>query len=314
MKVILGLLLLSATAATFAQRSDLKIAYNVHADTATGNYEIFVMNADGSGKKNISNHPGIDWVYYAYGNKLYFVSDRDTTKRKYQLFEMNSDGTEVRKISKFVVDDSYISSRKNGTELIVSSRKDGQRAFYIIDLKGNVISKVVPAGLEYFADPLFIKDGKKIVFRGCQQSPFKTRRGNDPISNDELYIINDDGTGLNKLTTYPATDTTAAWHSYHSGPPRWNSRRNIITYPSFRNGKMVLMAFDLKNNQSSEWFANQNEPGWHDWSLDGKLLVADMSSSTGYDIYMIDGAAKTVKRLTDDWRSEQYPVFVNSTK
>ncbi len=314
MRIILTLLLLLAAAASFAQRSDLKIAYNVHADTATGNYEIFVMNADGSGKKNISNHPSIDWVYYAYGNKLYFVSDRDTTKRKYQLFEMNSDGTEVRKISKFVVDDSYISSRRNGTELIVSSRKDGPRAFYIIDLKGSIITKVLPKGLEYIADPLFIGDGKKIVFRGCPQSPFKTRKGNDPVSNDELYLINDDGTGLDKLTTYPATDTTAEWHSYHSGPPRWNSKKNVITYPSFRDGKMVLMAFDLNSNKSSEWFAHQNEAGWHDWSSDGRWVVADMSSPTGYDIYMIDPTTKSVKRLTDDWRSEQYPVFVNSTK
>ncbi len=313
MRITLSLLLSCVAITSLAQR-DLMIAYNVHADTATGNYEVFVMNADGSGKKNISNHPGIDWVYYAHANKLYFVSDRDTTQRKYQLFEMNSDGTGVRKISDIVLDDSYVSSRKNGSELIVSSRKDGQRAFFIIDIHGKVINKIIPPGLDYIADPLFLPDGKRIVFRGCQQSPFKTRKGNDPISNDELYVINDDGSGITKLTTYPATDTTAEWHSYHAGPPRWSPKDKVITYPSFRNGKMVLMTLDMGKKQNVVWYEQTDEPGWHDWSKDGELMVLDVASSNGYDIYLLDPVTKSLKRLTDDWRTEQYPVFVNRTK
>jgi hypothetical protein len=50
--------------------NDYRIAYNVYYDTANGNYEIFSMKADGSDKKNISNSPGIDWVYYAYKDKI----------------------------------------------------------------------------------------------------------------------------------------------------------------------------------------------------------------------------------------------------
>lgn len=58
-----------------------KIAYNVCEDSETDNYEVYIMNMDGSGKKNITNHPDVAWVYYAWKDKLYFISDRDTCHR-----------------------------------------------------------------------------------------------------------------------------------------------------------------------------------------------------------------------------------------
>lgn len=115
-----------------SERSDLKIAYNVHI--GGGDYEIFVMNLDGTEQKNITNSKSVDWVYYAYKNKLYFVSDRDSTRRKYFLYEMDADGGNVRKISNFVLEDSWVSSRKNAAEFVVTSGKDGKRhELYLID-------------------------------------------------------------------------------------------------------------------------------------------------------------------------------------
>lgn len=55
-----------------------KIAYNVAYDIEKDDYEVFIMDMDGRNKKNISNHEGVDWVYYAWKDKIYFVSDRDT--------------------------------------------------------------------------------------------------------------------------------------------------------------------------------------------------------------------------------------------
>jgi TolB protein len=103
MEIILSLFLIILLFITCSQNknyepeklSDLKIAYNVLEDAETDNYEIYVMNIDGSDEKNISNWEGVDWVYYAYADKLYFVSDRDTTHRMYFLYEMNADGNNV---------------------------------------------------------------------------------------------------------------------------------------------------------------------------------------------------------------------------
>ncbi len=62
-----------------------KIVYNVLEDKAKDNYEIYSMNMDGTDKKNITNTPGVEWVYYAYEDKVYYISDIDTCHRCYFL-------------------------------------------------------------------------------------------------------------------------------------------------------------------------------------------------------------------------------------
>mgnify|MGYP003539775392 FL=1 len=79
MQKIFLILLLSFPAFSFGQKQQYKIAYNVYEDTAKDNYDIYIMNMDGSGQKNITNTPGVEWVYYAYEDKIFFISDRDTT-------------------------------------------------------------------------------------------------------------------------------------------------------------------------------------------------------------------------------------------
>ena len=119
-----------------------RIAYNVLADPEADDYEIFTMNPDGSGKKNISNRQGLEWTYYAYRDKILFISDRDTCRRCcYILYEMGIDGENVRKVSDICLADSWMSSRKNGAELIVTPHRSVDSAFYIINLQGKVLDK-----------------------------------------------------------------------------------------------------------------------------------------------------------------------------
>ena len=49
-----------------------------------------------------------------------FISGRDTCRRCYLLYEMDADGGNLRKVSDIRLADSWMSSRKDGTELIVT--------------------------------------------------------------------------------------------------------------------------------------------------------------------------------------------------
>jgi len=282
--------------------SNYKIAYNVLLDKAKDDYEIFVMNADGSGKKNITNREGVDWVYTSFGKRIYFVSDRDTTYRKYFLYEMDADGNNVRRIGKFPVADSWQGVRKNGTEFVVSSNKEQRRnELYLIDRNGNEVRRLTNDTL-YDNDPIFSPDGEQIVFR--------SKRG---TKHDELWIMRTDGSNLHRLTRYPEEDTTAFIHSYHAGPPFWEPNNNFISYISNQQGRssIFLIAPDGSGGRRFTADTTMNE-GWHSWSHDGLYLAVECSDRENkkFSIFLFNNKGKMVKQLTNEHQFEQGPVFV----
>lgn len=283
------------------------IAYNVLVDSEKDNYDVLTMNFDGSDKKNITNLPGVEWTYLSVKDKLYFISDKDTSNRWFFLYETNYKGENPKKISDIRLADSWMSSRKNGTELIVQPHPSVDSVFYIIDLKGNLKQRV-ETGLPYAHDPLFVNYGEQIAFRGANK---KSKREKGFL--DEIYIINTDGTGLKQLTTYPKSDTTAPWYAYRAGPPKLHPTENFISYASYQNGKYSLFGVSLDGERQWKLTTNQQSEVYHNWSPDGKWLVTDISDSneSRYDIALINWETKEVKILTDStYQYQQSPNFV----
>lgn len=59
------------------------------------NSEVFIANADGTGARNLTNHPAFDgWPAWSPdGTRIAFASNRNSS---YQIFIMNADGADVR--------------------------------------------------------------------------------------------------------------------------------------------------------------------------------------------------------------------------
>lgn len=89
-KLIIVTIGLFITGVSQAQKNKYKIVYNVFENREKDNYEIYSINMDGSKKRNLTNTPGVEWVYYAYEDKVYFVSDIDTCHHCYFLYEMDA--------------------------------------------------------------------------------------------------------------------------------------------------------------------------------------------------------------------------------
>ncbi len=72
-----------------------KIAF---ASDRDGDYEIYVMNADGTGVTRLTNSPGEDGgtAWSPDGTKIAFASDRDGN---YETYVMNADGTGVTQLT-----------------------------------------------------------------------------------------------------------------------------------------------------------------------------------------------------------------------
>jgi TolB protein len=308
-----------------AQNSKYKIVYNVLEDKEKDNYEIYSMNMDGSDQKNISNTPGVEWVYYAYKDKVYYVSDIDTCHRCYFLYEMDAEGNNKRKVSNLQLEDSWMGSRKKGTEMVVLGKSKVRPQLFILNIKTGSYKQITDDTVSYKADPIFLPGGNSILLR---YRPDRRLRQTVPA---ELWFIEyyKPFNGLlaanslkYQVTNFPTSDTTTHWFEYHAGPPQYNHKYNFITYLSKQNNQVQIYAVypDLKRGfqsvQATQLTSGKLSSGWHSWSSDGKWLAMDKATSDekSYDIYLMNYKTKKTIQLTNAEKFEQAPVIVEIKK
>jgi TolB protein len=308
-----------------AQKQQYKIVFNVLEDQEKDNYDIYSMNMDGTDKKNITNTPGVEWVYYAYKEKVYYISDIDTCHRCYFLYEMDAEGNNKRKISSLQLEDSWMSSRKNGKQMIVTGRIGNtiRRQLFIIDIKTGNYKQITYDTISYKVDPVFVGSDVLVRYR-----PDKNQRQTVPA---EIWNIGYLKKGVDtiipnpikyQITHFPKTDIGTKWFEYHAGPPQWNSKLGIISYLSKQNGQtQIFLVFpDLKKGFQSvtttQLTNGELSSGYHSWSSDGKWLAMDKATpdEKSYDIYLMNYKTKKTIQLTSDPKYEQAPVLVEVKK
>lgn len=286
------------------------IAYNIHVpDTSKDDWEIIVMNADGSGKNNIIKNDDVAWTYIADKDRLFFISDRDTCYRCFFLYECDRSGNNIRRISDLRLEDSWMSLRNDADEMIVAGRKGSELRFqlFMINTKNGSYRQLTNDTAAYYSDPCFSPDGKEIAF-----SYKKNRR--DRSTHEELFIMHEDGSGQRQLTFYPENNSSAKEYGYKAGAARWHPTENFISYVSKQDGRHSIFA--VRPDGSHQWklLDNPESEGWHDWSSDGKWLVINNSdkAETQYHITLVNWTTKEWIQLTDTtYKSQLGPVFIN---
>lgn len=300
---------LSACAAAFGQPANLRIAFNVLQDQKTDDYEVYSMRADGSQALNITNHRDVAWTYYAWEERLFFVSDRNACRRCYFLYESDAYGKNVRRVSGLQLEDSWMGARFSGNEMVVAGRVDTRVRYqlFIIDTTTGNYRQLTNESAAAFRDPVFSPDGKRIAY------VYKKNR-TDRSEIEELYVMNADGTNRRKLTTYPADDPLGKDPGYKVGPPQWNAKYKFITYQSNQAGKQSIYAVTVDGKKHWKLTESKLDEGWHAWSPDGEWLAFDSrNEATGrYDIYLMNYKTRELKNLTAEspMKYHQAPVFL----
>jgi Tol biopolymer transport system component len=179
-------------------------------------YDIFVANADGTDLKKITDNPRYDAepVVSSDGTQIVFGSQRDGD---FDIYIMNADGSNVRRLTDrtgydggpwFSPDSKKIAWRAwyPETEEEKALWKDCMEKDYIVavpldlwvmDSDGSNKMRLTRNGATNWA-PSWHPDGKRIIFSSNMDD------WHDDIKkfghNFELYLINIDGTGMERLT------------------------------------------------------------------------------------------------------------------
>ncbi|TAJ23414.1 MAG: hypothetical protein EPO64_11305 [Nitrospirae bacterium] len=188
---------------------------------ALDDYEIFSVRLDGQQVQRLTVMPGYDAeaTVSPDGRTIVFTSVRDGDL---DIYTMDLDGAHVRRLTKevgydggaFFSPDSqrivYRASHPSDQaelekyQALLAQRlvEPGQLGIFVMNADGTGQRQVTANGASNFA-PFFHPDGRRIIFASDQHERQPDRSSEQPADRPHsfhLYLIGDDGTGLEQVT------------------------------------------------------------------------------------------------------------------
>lgn len=173
----------------------------VFASTRAGPPNIYVMNADGTGQRQLTHETdaaSLTPVGSPWGGQILFA--RATPAEPPKLWLMNLDGTGQRQLtSSGPWEDIDPAWSVDGRQIAFSSNRLGSYEIFLMDADGsNPTALTNQAGFDW--TPTFSPDNRYIAWTASR------------AGNADVWVMNKDGSGKTRLTTDPAFDGFPDWH------------------------------------------------------------------------------------------------------
>ena len=106
-----------------------------------GDFEIYVMNSDGSGVTQLTHNQASDGIpsWSPDERRIAFTSDRDGD---FEIYVMNSDGSSVTQLTRNDAVDSYGAWSPDGQRIAFASDRDGDFEIYIMNPDGSDVRQL----------------------------------------------------------------------------------------------------------------------------------------------------------------------------
>lgn len=262
----------------------------------TGDFEIWVMNADGTDARPLTTTPGrdIEPAWSPDGTKIVFASARDDPENL-QLYIMNADGSDQHRLFDEVRSwDNWTPAwSPDGKRIAFQVNRDVRANgfdIYVVNIDGTD-ERLLAGGPGDQYHVSWSPDGKHIAFvnRGPEDS--------------EIWIANADGSDA-----HPITDNNS-----NEAYPRWSPDGQWILFQSDRDAvwRLYRMRPDGSDVQMvSIPILGQDVMGT--WSPDGKYVAFSSDrANRDWEIYIMPVGGSAWKRLTFNFPEimDRYPAW-----
>jgi len=231
-----------------------------------GNFDIFVMNADGSGVTQVTNNPLDEYLplFSPDGSRIVFGRCSGIC----DIVVINADGSGERTI----LNDGFPGAWSPDGNRIVLGRNDG---LYVINADGSGLVRVL--------DPDFVTDWSP---DGRQLMIVSGRDGDL-----ELYATNLDGSGVTQLTNNTCDDNSGTG---------WSPDGKRVAFNNNCDGDNEIFVMNADGSGVTQVTQNEFDDGGPVWSPDGTQLAFESNRSGDVQIFTMNADGSGVTQLTFD--------------
>ena len=205
------------------------------------NWDIYVMNADGSDVRRLTHNPATDGApsWSPDGRRIAFHSHRDGN---WNIYVMNADGSDEEQLTDNEANDEHPNWSSDGQRIVFHSNRGGDYETYVMNADGSGETRLTDNVWKDW-HPHWSPDGRRNVFEL------------DGDGDYELYVRNADGSGERRLTNNLAKDWAPGWSP--------DGRRIVFCSDRDGNDEIYVMNADgagvrrLTDNTARDW-----EPSW----------------------------------------------------
>ncbi len=263
-----------------------KIAF---ASTRDGNNEIYVMNADGSDPTRLTNNAVVDRdpAWSPEGRRIAFSSGRDGHQ---EIYLMLADGAaQTRLTTTSNIDANLAPAWSPDGGRIVFASDSFIRHIDVVNADGSGLTQLTfPSGSTARDDaPSWSPDGRQIAF------------SRDSSFNNEIYVMNSDGSGVMRLTNSPGWD----------GEPTWSPDGSKIAFESNRDGNYHIYVMNTDGSGLTQLTSGSTQDHEPAWSPDGSKIAFESNRDGNYEIYVMNADGSAPTRLTNDPADDLHPTW-----
>ena len=208
-----------------------KIAFSTYFPE-NDNYDIFIMNDDGSNKQNLTNTSMYE-KFPQFSPDGSYIIYQGWQKGKMEIFFLGLLDKNIINMTRNAKSDDIISHGNafspDGQTIVFTSERDGNRNIYKMKINGSDLEQMTISEFDDY-EPVFSPDGESIVFTSERDG------------NKEIYLIN----LLTKNIKNLSNNTGDDWN------PRFYPDNQKIVFQSTRDGnwEIYIMNLNGKNQKN----------------------------------------------------------------